>query len=433
MDFLWTREVTPHSFPALEGDKRTDVLVIGGGMAGVLCALKLQKAGVDYILVEGKNVGGGITKGTTAVLTAQHDTLYQELIKKFGREKAGLYLHANLHAVERFRKLCERIPCDFEERPSVMYSLDDKPLMEREAAAVRSLGFDVDFITTTPLPFSVAGAVRYNGMAQFHPLKFLYSAAKGLNIFENTFVSKLSGTTAVTERGTISAKKIIIATHYPFINSHGLYFAKLYQQRSFVVALENAPDLGCTIEDSAENGVYLRNYNGLLLVGGGDHRTGKSGGGFDVPRAFARRYFPEAREKIAWANQDCVSLDGVPYIGEYSSGIPNVYVASGFNLWGMTSSMVASEILTDMVLGRKNRFAAAFDPKRSILTGQLFANVGTTLLNFVAPSAPRCSHMGCALKWNPAEHTWDCQCHGSRFDEHGHIIDNPAMRDSHVE
>lgn len=433
MDYLWTDNVTPPSFPELRGDLNTEVLVIGGGMAGVLCALRLKEAGADAVLVEGKQIGGGITKGTTAVLTAQHDTLYQELIQKFGREKARLYLEANLWAVEQFRSLSAHIPCDFEDKPSVMYALRDRALMEREAAAVRLLGFDAQFTDRTPLPFPVAGAVYYPGMAQFHPLKFLYGAAKGLNIFENTFVQKLDGTTAVTEHGRIRAQKVIIATHYPFLNGHGLYFMKLYQQRSYVIALENAPDLGCTMEDTSENGVYLRNYRGLLLVGGGDHRTGKSGGGFDVPRAWAKRYFPGAKEYCAWANQDCVSLDGAPYIGPYGAGLPNVYVASGFNLWGMTSSMAASEILTDMVMGRGNRFAPAFAPDRKMSAGQLFSNMSTTLLDFVMPTTKRCSHLGCALQWNPAEHSWDCPCHGSRFDRHGRLIDNPAMKDSHVE
>ncbi|MFR1050918.1 MAG: FAD-dependent oxidoreductase [Lachnospirales bacterium] len=433
MDFLWPKGLTPPNFPTLRGEVETEVLVIGGGMAGILCALQLQEAGISCVLAEGKRIGGGITKGTTAVLTAQHDTLYQDLVKRFGAEKARLYLNANLQAVERLRTLSQRIPCDFEERPSVMYSLRDRPLLEREAETVRSLGFEAEFTTETSLPFPVAGAVRYPGMAQFHPMKFLYGAARGLRIYENTFIQTLDGTTAHSEHGRIRAKKVIITTHYPFLNSRGLYFMKLYQQRSYVIALENAPDLGCTIEDAAENGIYLRNYQGLLLIGGGDHRTGKPGGGFAVPRAFARRYFPNAKEKYAWANQDCVSLDGAPYIGAYSAGLPNVYVASGFNLWGMTTSMASAGILADLVSGRKNPFAPAFRPNRSALTGQFFVNMGTTLLDFVTPTTKRCSHLGCALKWNPEEHSWDCPCHGSRFDEHGKLIDNPAGKDSHVE
>lgn len=429
MDYLWTIDAASPGFPTLGGSASTDVLIIGGGMAGVLCALKLHEAGADYMLVEGKRIGGGITKGTTAVISAQHSTLYQDLSDSFGKNMAERYLRANLRAVERFRALAKDISCDFAERPSVMYSRDDRALMEREAAVVRSLGFAAEFTTDTPLPHAVAGAVRYHGMAQFHPLKFLYGAAKRLNIRENTFVTKLAGTNAVTPHGTIKAKKVIVATHYPFLNRHGLFFAKLYQKRSFVIALENAPELHCTTEDIADDGIYMRNYNGLLIIGGGDHRTGRKGGGFDMPRAFARQYYPEAREKYAWANQDCISLDGVPYIGRYSPNLPDVYVASGFNEWGMTSSMVAADILADMVLGRESEYSSTFLPNRSILTGQLFANIGTTVADLATPTTKRCSHMGCALKWNAAERSWDCPCHGSRFDEKGHIIDNPAMSD----
>lgn len=424
--------MTPPEFPALHGDVHTEVLVIGGGMAGILCALRLQQAGVKFLLVEGKQVGGGITKGTTAVLTAQHDMLYQERIEKFGVEKSKGYLEANLRAVKEFQKLSASIDCDFEEMPSLIYSLNNRKQMEEEVRALKTLGFTAEFTTKTSLPFEIAGAVQYQGMAQFHPLKFLYGAAKQLPIYENTFVKKLDGTTAITENGRIHAKKVLVATHFPFVNRHGLYFAKLYQQRSFVIALEHALSLGCTAMDVEENGIYMRNYQGLLLVGGGDHRTGSQGGGFGVPRAFAKKYFPKATEKFAWANQDCISLDGTPYIGSYSPALPNVFVATGFNLWGMTTSMLAAELLTDLVLGRENSSASVFATDRSILTKQLFSNMGTTFVDFIIPTTKRCSHLGCALKWNPAEHSWDCPCHGSRFDEQGQLIDNPAMRDSHV-
>lgn len=429
MEYLWIKDVSSPGFPALEGSVDTDVLVIGGGMAGVLCALRLQESGADYLLVEGRRLGGGMTKGTTAVLTAQHDTLYKDMVRSFGPEKAALYLEANLRAVEQFRQLAQRIPCDFEERPSLMYSLHDRPRMEREAAAVQALGFDAEFCTETPLPFPVAGAVRYPRMAQFHPLKFLYGAARSLRICENTFVERLEGTTAFTARGQIRARRVIMAAHFPFLNRRGLYFVKLCQKRSFVIALEHAPDLGCTAVDAGEYGVYLRSYNGLLLVGGGDRRTGQKGADFALPRAFARRYFPQAREVYAWANQDCVPLDGVPYIGPYSPGLPGVYVATGFGLWGMTTSMVAAGLLTDLVLGRQTPYAEVFAPARSLFTGQLLANLGATAVNFAYPTTKRCPHMGCALKWNEAEHSWDCPCHGSRFTAEGRRLNGPAQRD----
>ena len=216
MEFLWTQESELPRFPTLSGDLSTDVLIIGGGMAGILCAKHLQEAGVDYVLVEGKSIGQSITKGTTAVLTAQHDTLYQDMIARFGQERARLYLEANTKAVEKFRQLAKAYPCDWEEKPSLMYDREDWLKMEREAKAVQSLGMEATFVTDTPLPFSVAGAVRFPHMAQFHPLKFLYGIARDLRIFEHTFVEEVHGTVATTKKGTITAKKIIIATHYPF-------------------------------------------------------------------------------------------------------------------------------------------------------------------------------------------------------------------------
>jgi len=432
MEYLWTKGLTPPAFPQLSGDCETDTLVIGGGMAGVLCALQLQEAGINCILVEGRRLGSGMTKGTTAVLSAQHDTLYQDFISKHGRNFAKGYLFANLRAVERFRVLSGRVNCDFEERPSVMYSLHQRETMRTEAAALRSLGFDAEFSPKVPFSLPVAGAVTFPGMAQFHPLKFLYGIAKDLPVYENTFVRKLDGTTAITDYGQIRAKHVIIATHYPFINRYGLYPIKLYQQRSFVIALKGGPDLGCTTVEDAPGGIYMRNYGQLLLVGGGDHRTGKKNGGFSVPRTFARQYFPEAKEVLAWGNQDCMSLDGIPYIGRYSPSMPHVYVASGFNEWGMTTSMVASELVVSMILGKRSPYEPIFTPQRSPFTKQLFSNIGNTVLDFLSPTTKRCSHLGCALKWNPEEHSWDCPCHGSRYTAEGKLINNPAMKDIHL-
>ena len=288
MEFLWNKDVKMPEFPQLTGDAVTDVLIIGGGMAGVLCAKKLREAGVDCLLAEGGKIGQGITKGTTAVLSAQHDELYQDMIRKSGRAMAGQYLQANRAAVGEFGAISEKIDCDFEILPSVMYSIHDGPLMKREAHAVRSLGFPAEFSLHTAMPFAVAGAVIYPGMAQFHPLKFMAGAAQGLNIREHTFVEGLEGTTARTRTGKIRANRVIVTSHFPFINRYGLYFMKLYQMRSFVVAYENAPNLGCTLVDAQAGGLYLRNYKDLLIVGGGDRRTGRGCGGYDIVRDFAQ-------------------------------------------------------------------------------------------------------------------------------------------------
>ena len=164
----------------------------------------------------------------------------------------------------------------------------------------------------------------------------------------------------------------------------------------------------------------------MLLIGGGSHRTGKKGGDWQELRDFARRYYPDSREHAFWSTQDCMSLDGVPYIGPYSEKMPGCYVASGYNKWGMTSSMIAAMVLSDMVTERENPYAAVFDPARSMWKPQLFINGFEAVKNLLTPTARRCPHMGCALKWNVTEHTWDCPCHGSRFDQRGTVLDNPA-------
>jgi hypothetical protein len=176
----------------------------------------------------------------------------------------------------------------------------------------------------------------------------------------------------------------------------------------------------------------FRNYENLLLIGGGGHRTGKDGGAWAEIESFAQKYYPRARLTNQWAAQDCMSLDGIPYIGRYSRNTPEMFVATGFNKWGITSSMVAAKILCDMVMERKNDYAEVFSPQRSIIKPQLLINGLEATKNLLTPSTKRCPHLGCALKWNKAEHTWDCPCHGSRFEENGKLIDNPATGDADI-
>lgn len=249
-----------------------------------------------------------------------------------------------------------------------------------------------------------------------------------MRIFEHTKVLELGPGKAVTNGGTVSAEKIIVATHFPLLIKHGGYFLKLYQNRAYVLALENAQTVEGMYLDEKEKGLSFRNYGNLLLLGG-SHRTGKQGGGWMELESFAQRNYPNAKEAARWAAQDCMTLDGVPYIGAYSRHTDGLYVAAGFNKWGMTSSMAAAMLLTDLVLGRENPWAAVFSPSRTVLRPQLAVNGLEAVLSLLTSTAPRCPHMGCALKYNAAEHSWDCPCPGSRFAEDGALIDNPATDD----
>ena len=426
MGSLWEKTAALPRFERLNGDLKTDVLIIGGGIAGILCAWFLQQAGVDYALVEAETLCSGITKNTTAKITAQHGLIYHRLIREFGPDAAAQYLRANEEALRQYRALARRIDCDLEETDSYVYSLDDRRKLEQELRALETLGVPAEFTETLPLPFAVAGAVKFPGQAQFHPLKLAAGVARDLPIHEHTAARAFEKNTVVTDHGRIRANNIIVATHFPLLNKHGGYFLKLYQHRSYVLALEGAMDVRGMYLDAAENGISLRNYGPWLLLGGGGHRTGKPGGGWEELEAFARRYFPNSRETCRWAAQDCMTLDGVPYIGQYGRHTPGLYVATGFNKWGMTSSMTAAMVLSDLVQGKRNPYAAVFSPARTVLRPQLLANLAEATASLLTVSKPRCPHMGCALKWNPRERTWDCPCHGSRFTEDGELLDNPA-------
>ena len=426
MDALWEATWAMDRREPLETDIATDVLVIGGGLTGILCAYFLRQAGVDAVVAEADRVGGGVTGRTTAKITAQHGLIYHQLLRTRGRTAAGQYLAANLAALDTYRALCAGIDCRFEEQNSYVYSLRDRSGLTRELATLHMLGYPAEWVEKPPLPFTVAGALRYPKQAQFHPLRFLSGLAKDLCVYERTPVRELIGTNAVTDRGRIAAKRIVVATHFPFLNKHGGYFLKLYQSRSYVLALKNAPLPEGMLVDEASGGLSFRGAEGLLLLGGGGHRTGKAGGGWQTLRRFAARHYPGAAERYHWATQDCMTLDGVPYIGRYGRHTEGLYVATGYGKWGMTSAMAAALLLTDLLQGKDNPYTALYDPNRSMLRPQLAVNGAEAALSLLTPTTPRCPHLGCALKWNQQEHSWDCPCHGSRFSGDGTLRNGPA-------
>ena len=433
MNSIWTKDVRLPSFPTLAGDLNTEVLIIGGGIAGILCAHFLQEKGVDYVLLEKKTICSGVTEYTTAKITSQHGVIYHKLLNEIGPELTAKYLRANQEAVKMYARLCQDIDCDFETKTSYVYTINDRRVLEEEANALARLGQKSRIEEKPELPFPVAGAIAMEKQAQFQPLRFLSKIAENLHIYEHTLVKEFKEKEALTDHGTVHFQKAIFATHFPMDNKHGMYFLKLYQHRSYVIALKDAPKINGMYVDEAPNGMSFRNYREYLLIGGGDHRTGKIGGNWEELRRFAKEYYPKATEVGCWATQDCMSLDQIPYIGQYARTLPNCFVATGFNKWGMTSSMAAAMILSDLVMEKANPYQEVFNPSRSMLKPQLFLNGFEAVKSWLTVTSKRCPHMGCALKWNSAEHSWDCPCHGSRFDEQGKLLDNPANGDMNIQ
>ncbi len=278
MESIWNKGVNRPEFNKLDSDIKTDVLIIGGGMAGLLCAYMLKKAGVDCVLCEATRICDGITQNTSAKITSQHGLIYDKMISRFGKETARLYYQSQSEALLEYARLSKTIECDFKRRDSYVYSLSDREKIEKEVAALEKIGCPSVFTDETELPFRVAGAVCFEDQAEFHPLKFAFEIAKELKIFEQTRIIELRPDGAITERGKIKAKKIIVATHFPFINKFGAYFLKMYQHRSYVIALKNAQNFKGMYIDESGKGLSFRSYDDLLLLGGGGHRTGKKGG-----------------------------------------------------------------------------------------------------------------------------------------------------------
>lgn len=443
MESIWTAGAKLPEFPVLEEEIHTDVLIVGGGLCGILCAYFLQQAGVDCCVLEKNRICSGITRNTTAKITAQHGLIYGDLLQREGRGRARLYLKANRLAVEVYRRLGSRIACDLEEKNSYVYARADRSALEWEMAALERIGGRARFVERVKLPFRTEGAVCFPRQLQFHPLRFAGGLAKGLRIYEHSGVRSMTEHLALTERGAVRAEKIIVATHFPFINTRGSYYMKLYQERAYVTAWKNAPDVDGMYVDAAASGLSFRNQKNLLLVGGGSHRTGKTvaksgmrGTGIRPGRGEwgltrlkleAASCLPRAEFVGAWAAQDCMSLDKMPYIGLYSGSTPDLYVACGFNKWGMTGAMVSAMVLSDLIRERDSEFAELFAPERSMLKPQLAVNVLEAVKGILRPvPGKRCPHMGCVLKWNPEEKAWECPCHGSRFGREGRLLDNPA-------
>lgn len=475
MESIWEKEVEIEKRESLGGDIEAEVAVIGAGLAGILTAYALKCQGKNVVVLEADHIGSGQTGKTTAKITAQHGLIYDKLIRRYGVEKASVYARANKAAIEAFAYIVKekKIDCDFKRVPAYLYSTEDDSKLRKEAEAAKKLGIRARFTTETELPFPVKGAVCFEKQAQFHPLKFLKTIAGKLTVYEKTRVLFVKGHEIGTEQGTVRAQQIVFATHYPIVNLPGFYFLRQHQERSYVLALSQVKRPEGIYYGIDPGGISVRSTEQGLLLGGGGHRTGKNpkGGAYEKLEEAAQQYYPGFRETGRWSAQDCMPHDGLPFIGRYSVFRPYWYVATGFQKWGMTSAMLAAIVICDQICGRDNPYERLFKPQRLHLfasLGALLKDVGESVSGLLkgffhlpfrtADSLPeghggivriglkrfacykdergklhkisaRCPHMGCELEWNPDEMSWDCPCHGSRYDVDGRLLDCPAQKE----
>ncbi len=425
---IWKNTVDLPSFEKLENNIEVDIAVVGGGITGLLIAYYLKQSGRNVVVFEKNKIGMGITKNTTAFISSQHDRLYSEMIDKEGYDKAKLYFDANQMAIFEYKKLSQKFNFDFEELSSFVYTTKEDCVIEKEREALEKIGANPLIKTEIDLPFAIKKAVEIPNQAQMNPLKLIKGICQNLKIYEKTNVSKIKNDYLVANDRIVKFNKVIVATHFPFINKIGLYYAKMYQKRSYVIAIKTKDEINGIYNNLDEEGFYFRKYQDYLIIGSNDQRVGTSMEHFNKLREFASKYYSKSEITNEWANQDCVTLDEIPYIGYYSNFKKNIYVATGFNLWGMTQSMISAIVLTDLINGKDNKYYDLYDANRNIIKKQLFINLGNYLKNLLKFRKKTCTHLHAALVWNADEQAWECPCHGSRFNEIGEVIDNPATK-----
>jgi glycine/D-amino acid oxidase-like deaminating enzyme/nitrite reductase/ring-hydroxylating ferredoxin subunit len=486
---LWLATTPDTRYPALTGKSQYDVAILGGGLAGLTAAYLLSKTGKTVAVIEAGHIASGVSGNTTAKITSLHTLIYKDLIDRFGEAKARLYGESNEWAIRFIEQTVGAlaIDCDFERDAAFTYALTDETLksVQDEVSAAQNLGLPAAFAESTPLPFATKGAVVFRDQARFHPRKYLLAlataaAGNGVAIFENSRATSVEEYETYCdvecEGGSVKAGSVLVLTHFPF-HDKAMFFARLSPQRSYALVGRVSGPLpeGMFISaDEPERSVRRARMDDtdVLIFGGEVHKTGQEDDTrtrYAAVAEWARQNFSVEEFLYHWSTQDNKTLDGVPYIGKESKGTKRVFMASGFDGWGMTGCTVAGKLLSDLVQDIDNPWAELYDPNRSEIKAAGHAvsenlNVAKHLIGDkikgaedLAPTnlAPgqalvvdwrshkvaaykdesgklhavsaNCTHMGCTLHWNTAEKSWDCPCHGSRFDPDGAVLHGPAV------
>jgi glycine/D-amino acid oxidase-like deaminating enzyme/nitrite reductase/ring-hydroxylating ferredoxin subunit len=487
---LWLDTAPESDFPRLDRPLSVDVAVLGGGITGISTALLLKRAGMTVAVVEADRVGAGVTGNTTAKLSSLHGLVYSQLSSKFGDDGARVHGEANQAGIEQIAQWVEEeaIECDFRRKPNYTYasSRDSLGAIEKEVEVAQRIGLPASYTEEADLPYPIAGAVRFDDQAEFHPRLFLLALAAlipgdGSHVFEQTRATGVSEgrpCRVETTGAPLTAGRVVVATHFPFLD-RGLYFARMHPERSYALGVRVRGGTPQAMYISAEQPTRsIRSHptadGEILIVGGEGHKTGQGGDTAQRYKAlerFAREHWDVESIEYQWASQDNESVDHVPYIGQFAPLSRRLYTATGFKKWGLAQGVAAAMILEDLLLGRENPWASLYDPNRMkpLAAAKDFvkenANVAGRLVGDrvtkrggrdaadLAPGeadiahldgekvaafrdedgtlhavSPVCTHMGCQVNWNSGDRSWDCPCHGSRFSPDGEILHGPAVR-----
>lgn len=484
----WIASAPKTDYPTLDKDINVDVAIIGGGIVGITSAFLLKRKGIKVAIIEASKIAQGTTGYTTAKITSQHDLIYHKIKGRIGEEKARQYAEANESAIHFIANLVKEknIDCDFCWRPAYIYTQSDEYIekIQNEVKAASTLGIKASYLDKVPLPFNIKAAVRFDDQAQFHPLKYLLPLAQevpgdGNYIFEHTKVVDVNDNekcVVMTNSGKkVTASKVIIASHFPCYDGLGMYFARMYVEKSYVLGVKTKEHFPEGMFANAEDpGRSLRsqkfNDSEIILVGGEHHKTGSEKNTnihYENLGDFAKETFDLENILFRWSTQDCMTVDDIPYVGYLTSKTENVLVATGFAKWGMTNGTASAMILTDLITKGESQWAPVYSPSRFDVTSipKLVSenlDVAVNLVGGKITPVPNdvdikngeakvisvdgervgayrdengklhvvditCTHLGCELVWNEAEKTWDCPCHGSRFNYDGDNVEGPAF------
>lgn len=484
----WIATSEAEDRPPLSGDAQADVVVVGGGITGLTAAVLAARGGARVMVLEARRLAMGTTGNTTAKVTTLHGLVYSELEQRLGLEVARAYADLNRLGLEQVRALASElaIDCDLTEMDAVTYTEQPgrRRDIEREVEIATSLGFPASYTETVSLPYPVAGAIRFTGQALFHPRRYVLGLARAVEAAGGSVheMTRVLGATidgdrcrVSTTRGTVTAQRVIVATLLPVVDRMGL-FARTEPSRSYALSAL-APDTGISamylaIDQPTRSVRPHPDPSGTrLIITGEAHKTGQATAPmhhFDALTAYARDRLG-AEPEHRWSAQDYLSSDGLPFIGRLDPRSDRILGATGFRKWGMTNGTAAGVVLAERVLGREHPLAGTFDTTRiraiagapafmkaNVNVAQRF--VGDRLrakpsLDDVRPGdgavirlsgrdvaayraedgsvsavSARCTHLGCIVGFNAAERTWDCPCHGSRYDTDGGVIEGPATR-----
>lgn len=475
----------------LKQDFSTDICIIGAGIFGLTCAYYLTKLGFNVTVLEKSDIASKATGHTTGKITSQHGLFYDYLTNSYCQKFAKDYLDVNEEAIQNIKNIIdeENIDCDFKYQNSYVYTTkkSELSLIKNEYNVVSNLGYNCELVTKTGLPFNIVGALCFKNQAEFHPVKYLAGLCKCIiarngKIYTNSTAVdiKMENSDYITyvNGHEIKSKYVIIATHYPFISFPGFYFTKMYQSTSYLIAVDTKKTLFKGMHISAgiptlSFRTALYNNKEILLIGGMDHKTGHPSSYKDTYgklEDIAKKYYPDSNILFRWNTRDCISLDKLPYIGSFSSSMPNMFVGTGFKKWGMTLSNVAANIIVDKICGNYNKYEYLFKSTRlkpiknhdefknilvqstnSLLLDKLkrpnmsFDEIENNSGSIIEVNGekvgiykddngkiyavkPICTHLGCLLSWNDIDKTWDCPCHGSRFNFDGTNLYDPAFK-----